>query len=435
MILRFRTLVYLAFLFLAIPSGPPAPLASQAAASNSIILDNVKIVNSVEPYCQDQMDIVIRDGVIAEIRKAGEFDSSSGLRRLDLAGKFVIPGLIEGHVHLRILPDRQLSCALRWGITSIRSMADDASYLLLLKKAIAEGRLEGPDIYYAAAFGGRKLFEEDLRASLYASDDYEIGQAPWMQMVTEASDIPKMVQRAKDCGATGIKLLNYLTPGQVEALVKSARAFGLKVWSHPHLSYTDGKKIARSKVDLITHTPMLLALEDWNLRRDGGLSMTPEHFANGRLDEILTAMKENNIFFEPTFSVFFEQLNMREPDAAGKAKSEMAIEMARRAYALGLRFVAGTDRDLPQKADEKPYLFEEIRTFAEGVGLTPVEALKTATSTGAVVLGIEKTRGSIEVGKAADLVILSRDPSVDVKNLESVELVIKDGRILNRTGK
>lgn len=407
-------------------------LNAQATPQEKIILYNVNLINSTPPYVQDRMCIVIHANLIESIIKAKDYASAPGDKVYNLDGKYVIPGLIDGHVHLRSLPDIQLTNALMWGITSIRSMGDDASYIQLVNEAVKDNEFSGPDIYYSAGIGGKSLFEEDYRARLVTPSGYEPGEAPWLQMIVDTSDIQKMVQKAKDCGATGLKLLNYIKPDEVRDLVYYATKLGLKVWSHPHLTLTDSKSIAESGVDLITHTPLLLTPIDWNLNEHGGMAMNQEYLLNGRLDSILLQMKENDIMFEPTLSMFFFLINQSRSESTIMMKKEMAIEVLQRAWDIGIEFVAGTDVDLPQTEKEIPGLFKELEYYTDLLEITPLEALISATYNGAKAIGIERTHGSIETGKIADMVVLDKDPIRDISNLESVVIVVKNGKLIYR---
>jgi len=106
-----------------------------------LVLKNGTIIDGIHPYKQEGMTIIIRGDTIVEIDKDSNATIPKGASVINIKGKYVIPGLIEGHVHIRNLPDIQFEYALRWGITTIRSMGDDASYLQLVKDAIKKGEI------------------------------------------------------------------------------------------------------------------------------------------------------------------------------------------------------------------------------------------------------------------------------------------------------
>jgi imidazolonepropionase-like amidohydrolase len=420
---------WLAFMMLMGPGQPSSAPTDTRPAGTALVLRNVTVVNGEPPQRQEHCTILIRDDRIADV-VAGEAPSiPEGAKVLDLTGRYVIPGLIEGHVHLRGLPDRQLEYALRWGITSIRSMGDDAAYVREVKAAIEDGELLGPRIFYSAAFAGPRFFEEDRRARLVTPDEYKLGDAPWMRRVDEQTDVRAIVREAKECGATGIKLYNFLAPELVRTIVLEAHRQHLKVWSHPHLTYADGQQLAAAKVDLITHCMGLLLPVDWDQKRDGGLALQLNDLASGRLNAALAVAAQNHVVLEPTWVVFTKMLGPHAGDPETAQKQAAALEVLKRARARGITLVAGTDLDLPQRREEKPRLFDELACFVELVGMTPTEALATATHHSAAVLGRDEL-GSITKGKLADLVVLEKDPTQDIRNVAEVELVIKNGQLV-----
>lgn len=406
--------------------------ASLNQIEKPIVLYNCNLINSKLPFYQDSMCMVIEGNLIKRIVKTKNYKAKSDEVLLNMTGKYVIPGLINGHVHLRGLPDVQLTNALKWGITTIRSMGDDVSYIKLIVEATEKGLFQSPSIYYSAGIGGTELFEEDYRTRLVTPKEYKPGEAPWLQMINDSSNIEQMIKKAKACGATGIKLLNYIKPDEVKKIVVLAHEAGLKVWSHPHLTFTDSKEIANCGVDLITHTPLLLAPIDWNLKKYNGLSQNETYLENGRIDSILSLIKENNIYFEPTISMYNFLLGKYEigSDSIVFMKKNLTKKLLKKAWEMGIEFVAGTDLDLPQSEEEIPHLFQELYYFSEVIGMKPVEAIRSATYVGAKAIGIEESYGSIEEGKIADLVILERNPIHDIRNLESTFLVIKHGELI-----
>lgn len=422
-------------LLVSMPAGdvPPAQadggLPETRPATRLLVLKNVTLINGEPPSRQEGVNVHIQGTYVVEIVADKPSHVPEGAEVLDLTGRYVIPGLIEGHVHLRGLPDRQLEYALHWGITSIRSMGDDGSYLRDIKTAIEKGELLGPCIYYSAVFAGPRFFEEDRRARLATPDRYKLGEAPWMRRVDEQTDVAAVVRDAKECGATGIKLYNFLTPELVRTIALEAHRQHLKVWSHPHLTYADGQQIAAAGVDLITHSMALLLPASWDLERNGSLAFQLEDLESGRLDAILAVVKQNGVFLEPTWTVFAKQLGPGAGDSEVAKKRAAALEVLKRARAAGITLIAGTDVDLPQRPDEKPRLFDELACFVELVGMTPTEALATATCHSAAVLG-DEALGSIRKGKLADLIVLKKDPTRDIRNLAEIELVIKNGQIV-----
>jgi imidazolonepropionase-like amidohydrolase len=398
---------------------------------NCLVLTNVTVIDGIHPYKQEGMSIIIQGNTIVEIDKSSSISIPETASVINLKGKFVIPGLIEGHVHIRNLPDTQFAYTLRCGITTIRCMGDDVSYLKLIIDAINNGEISGPDIYYSAVFAGERFIKGDIRAKMATPGNYTLGEAPWIRMIDENSDILSVVMDAKKCGATGIKLINYLPPDQVKYITNEAHRQQMKVWFHPHLTYSDSKVIAEAGVDLITHAPLILLPSKWDLKTDGSLTVELDSLNSMRADSIFNIIKENNIFLEPTFSVYFDMLNKISDDSSKNQLKKRYVGIVKKANKLGITIIAGTDVDLPQSPDEKPALFDEIKYLVKLVGMTPYEALSSATLFGAKAIGIEKTHGSIETNKIADIVVLEKDPIDNIENLKTTSIVIKNGKIIN----
>jgi hypothetical protein len=113
-----------------------------------------------------------------------------------------------------------------------------------------------------------------------------------------------------------------------------------------------------------------------------------------------------------------------QPSKAG----EWAVRVTARARALGVRIAAGTDGLIPDGETARPNLHEELVLLVRHAGLTSLEAISAATSVAAAALGVQDDRGVLAPGKAADLVVLSRDPLADIRNTRSIEWVMKAGK-------
>lgn len=132
-------------------------------------------------------------------------------------------------------------------------------------------------------------------------------------------------------------------------------------------------------------------------------------------------MKRREIGLDATVSAIAKGIS---PEA-----SEWSLRATALAKRLGVAISTGTDRPEEPSAERKPALFDEIELLVSGAGFTPLEAITAATLNGARAIGIEKDRGTIEPGQAADFVVLEADPSHDIGNLRRTVMVIKGGVI------
>jgi imidazolonepropionase-like amidohydrolase len=104
--------------------------------------------------------------------------------------------------------------------------------------------------------------------------------------------------------------------------------------------------------------------------------------------------------------------------------------VTKRAQALGVTIAAGTDDVFDRSVDALPLLHRELEVLVSGAGLTPMQAIVSATRGAAHAIGAEADRGTIADGKAADLVLLDANPAQDIRNTRRIRFVIKDGRIV-----
>ncbi len=208
-----------------------------AAAPKPLLLTHVGLIDGTGSTVQRDMTIAIAGKRITAIYPSGSQPVPKGARVRELAGKYVIPGLIDAHVHITDAePDIAhyktfLHALLLGGVTGIRDMAGDDRLLQFLAEQANSDAFASPDIFYVALMAGPTFFQEDFRAQA-ASKGEPLGFAPWMQAITAKTDIPLAVAEAKGTGATGIKLYANLPAPLVAAITKEAHRQGLRVWTH-----------------------------------------------------------------------------------------------------------------------------------------------------------------------------------------------------------
>ena len=171
------------------------------AQEKAIILKNVNVVDVVQGNIRKGQDVVIEKGIIQAIGK----NVGKGVTGevIDLTRMYVMPGLIDAHVHIANDPKesqvdraKHLEYFLRHGVTSIRDAAGDARVLRELKKGVQQGKYLGPDIYYAAFMAGPAYFEGNDREKSMV-EGWSEPYAPWMQCIRPDSDLNKAMEDAK----------------------------------------------------------------------------------------------------------------------------------------------------------------------------------------------------------------------------------------------
>lgn len=410
---------------------------TSAASAESVALTNARIIDGTGAPPKTEQTILIEDGVIRAVHGDGERRLAQGVAVLNVGGRTVLPGLIDGHVHLIPAQNREaaLAALLRSGVTSVRELAGDARLSRELAQRQSRGDIESPRIYYSAVLYG-PAFLEDPR-SQGSQRGIAPGTAPWSRVVTADSDIRQVVAEARSTGAAGVKLYASLEASLVAALTAEAHRQGMKVWAHSVTFPARPSEVVAAGVDSIIHSRGLIA---------EGRSDVPDTFAEGTQVWIRTLDFHGTDPEEPVFAQLFAEMEKRgtifEPalhadgDPAkgptGDWRDAMRVwscKITGEAHRAGVTLSAGTDTPATEGA-----LQREMKRLVE-CGLSPVEAIRAATLNNAVALGTEDTHGSVEAGKVADLVIVNGDPTRDIGAVSNVETVIQSGRIVAERGR
>ncbi|GAB5519552.1 MAG: hypothetical protein RhofKO_18030 [Rhodothermales bacterium] len=258
---------------------------------------------------------------------------------------------------------------------------------------------------------------------------YAEGEAPYMVPITPESDLVRTIAMIKGTGATGVKLYAALDASLVRAITSEAHRAGLQVWAHSTVFPAKPIEIIEAGVDAVSHAAYLVweaapASEDFTERGRGDFARVPADGAE--MERVIDAMVRNQTVLDPTLMIF-QQRDETEEDSR---RARWGNEFTRRAHEAGVRIAAGTDRVGEPLAGELPAVHGEMSVLVDQVGLTPLEALSAATLGGAYAIGIQDEVGSIRSGKVADLLLLSADPSVDIRNTRAIVHVIRAGNII-----
>jgi len=375
--------------------------------------------------------LVVENGRIRDMFRDGSKPLPADANRVDLGGRWVIPGLIDAHVHLATDPSnednratvlRRLRNALRGGVTTVRDMGGDARVLAGLARDANLGEIESPSLVYSAIFAGPDFFRDPRIVA--SSRGVTPGAAAWGRAVRDDTDVPRAVAEAKGAGVRALKLYADLPASRLRPLVEEAHRQGLLVWSHAALFPARPSDIVDAGIDVVSHASLLAwepvaQLPPYTARARADFdNVSP---TNDAIDRLLRTMASRGTILEPTLLVVSPQ---GQPSKAGA----WAARVTTRARALGVRIAAGTDGLIEDAETARPNLPEELALLVRYAGLTPLEAISAATSVAASALGVQDDRGVLAPGKAADLVVVSRDPTADIRNVRSVEWVMKAGK-------
>lgn len=423
----------------------PAVIKSQqpGGARQSIVLSKVTIIDGNGGPPKTGMTLVIRAGRIADIFTRGSKPLPAGAFVLDLSGHYIIPGLIDSHYHF--MPGKwpgaegvaRRRFAFLGGVTTARDMAGDAVALAELAREVTLPEVQSPRLYYSALMAGPEWFKDRRAAEI--SHGLPSGQAPWARAVNTDTDIVQAVAKAKATGASAIKLYERLPAALVTKITREAHRQGLKVWSHSAIFPARPDDAVAAGVDAISHSDGFIYSAfgpreaDWNSYRKLDWSSVP---VNAKpIVNLLRRMRKKGIVLDATLHVYGEMVaeemakDESKRDKWELRRAEWAYAVTRLAHQHGVQIVAGTDFPERPRRRDIANIHLEMELLVTKAGLTPAEAITSATRNGARVLGIEDSYGTIARGKVADLVVLSADPLKDIRNTRKIVYVIKGGHI------
>lgn len=405
-----------------------------------VLLINANIVDVKSLKIDEKQSILIEGDRIKRISSTKKLSKMRGASVVDLNGKFVIPGLIDAHVHHATDPDswdklsittERLRYLLRGGVTSVRDMGGDARALAYLKRQAEVDSIASPDIYFSVIIGGETFFSDPR--TIASAKGRQPGHTAWMRAVGENPDFDSIMLQAKGAGATGIKIYADVEAETVPLLASAAKKHGLKVWSHAYIGPSKPLQTVNAGVETISHASDISAqlvddFKEWRRKNASFDDSTWEEILKKEsYSDLFYAMKENGTILDATLTVFEKRNDLNEKY---RLLDQLSTKMTQFAYQNGITIAAGTDAFSDLQKDSTPMVHHELKLLVGEVGMTPFEAIQAATLNAAKVIGIEDSVGSVEVGKKANLVVLSKNPEGNIENSKSIAHVIKNGRFI-----
>jgi imidazolonepropionase-like amidohydrolase len=304
---------------------------------------------------------------------------------------------------------------------------------------------------------GRRFFFRGIRP-VRTERGIEYHQSPaltmqylgWTPMQFNRGDDPQaLVAAAQKLGAMGLKLYAQLDSTSVRQLVAAAHQAGMPVWGHAWVQPASVGEQSAAGQDGVVHAAgfageLFDTEERERLVNDGDLQIatakvaTAESARDPRILATLDSMAARGTMFEPTLDATRKSLATFDArirhvpslqEAYVRAATGFGIEVTREAVRRGVQISAGSDHVAYGPVSERASLFGELQLLVDSIALTPTAALLAATRDAARAIGGEPGQhvGTIEAGRFADLVLLSKNPLEDIGNLEAVEWVMKGG--------
>jgi imidazolonepropionase-like amidohydrolase len=387
----------------------PITVAQQAPAGpEPLALINAVVVNVADGSAQRGVTLVLRDGRIESLAAGAP---PAGVKALDVRGRYVIPGLIDAHVHLASL--RALRTALESGVTTVRSAGVSSYVDVGMRELVKQGAVAGPDVL-AAGYHVRPFIAEE------AYFDHP-ALAPLMRPGVVTMDAMKRVVQANLArGVDWIKVLateragtpdtdprkQVYTEEELRAIVAEAATRRIPVQAHAHGA--EGALAAvRAGVRSIEH----------------GTYLT---------DETMQLMVKEGTFFDPTMEAMKDvaapggDYDNRDLQLRGQHMLPQLKDVIARAHKLGVKIVAGSDTGYGPSSVAR--LSIEVANLVDA-GMPPIAALQSATLVSADMLMREQQIGRIAPGFEADVVVVERNPIDQISTLQDPLLVVSNGRI------
>ena len=412
-------------------------LPSTATAQNTVITAD-KMIDVLSGKTIDFPAIFVgEDGRITSIADARIVKWGSDVKHINLTGKTILPGLIDMHVHLDGPADiggyrgleftdsfwgmtavGSAQAMLKAGFTTVRNVGSDNRNDIGLKQAIENGYAVGPRIVpagYALGATGGHCDSTFLPPSLEGSKKEEgIADSP--------DELRYQVRRQRKYGAEVIKVCatggvfsrntepgqQQLTENELRIIADEAHQWGIRVAAHAHGG--DGIKAAiKAGIDTIEHASLV---DDEGIRL-AAARVRPVWFSMDIFNTDYTQSEgaKNGVLED----------NLRKD----REVAQIQRDNFRKAHKAGVKMVFGSDAGVMPHGK----VGGQFKTMVE-YGMTPLEAIQAATRNGAQALGREKDVGAIAVGRFADIIAVDGDPLTNVRELESVDAVVKSGKLI-----
>ena len=429
-----------------------APLPARGQAAADLVITDANVINTVTGNVAPRRVIVIRKDTIVEIGDANAASRYRARQVVNAGGRYVIPGLWDMHMHFgggdSLIAENRVLLGLfvAHGITAVRDAAGDlSSTVLAWRDSVARGLVDGPTIFTSGPKieGINSIWPGDMEVATRAGVDSALDRLQRMRVdfvkLTDNALTPELFRYALgEIRKRGLK-----SSAHIPAAVPVREAIELGLGSIEHLSYAiraagefpGRERVAGAPFDTAN------AMEVYRLMASRGTAITPtlnisrtlafldseDHSKDEYLKYIGPGLQTTyNWRIERAAGATPEQLERRH---ANYGISSSKLPLLQRA---GVQILAGTDAGFLNSFDYPGIgLHDELGLLVKA-GLTPLQALQASTINGARFLGREARHGTLEAGKASDLVILDANPLADIAATRRIHGMVIRGSYRDR---
>jgi imidazolonepropionase-like amidohydrolase len=421
-------------------------------SSKIIALVDVKVIDGTGGPSKANQTVIIINGLIAQLGTVKNIVVPADAAVIKCTGKTLIPGMVMLHEHLfyTMLMGEYFNLAempysfprmyLAGGATTIRTGGSiEPQTDLNIKQMIAEGKLLGPDIDVTAPYIERKAWD-----------------IPSLNVIKDSAEAAATVNFWADKGCTSFKMYVHAKKEDLIAVVREAHKRNLKVTGHiGTITYREAAELGiddlehgffvssdfdkdkkeneydderqyRSLSKLDVNSPEMKSLVDFLISKNVAITSTLPVFEPSTNRELIPGGGDSALLPEAKELVVARWKKYQNKDSDDLILFRKEINWEKQFYDAGGLLVCGTDPTGYGRTIAGYGSRREIELLVEG-GFTPLEAIKIATLNGAKYLGREKSIGSVEPGKKADLVLIDGDPEKNIRDIRKTQIVFKNG--------
>lgn len=467
--------------------------ASDQQAYDALLITGGTLIDGTGSAPQPNAAVLITGDKITAVGRAGELTAPAGARTIRADGKFIMPGFWDSHIHYRWWHGELM---LHYGVTTAVDMGNRTYWILAIRDGVAKGKVRAPRIYSLGwllngSLPRRQREEPRVRITrTQAHNRYSLMEnfPNGITILGGPEAMRAFVLSEIEAGVDGFKAFPNMTREELRVITSEAHKRGLPVIGHADHAYDQFE----DGFDGVTHlhglARTLLSEQDEADLREGRahtpyIAFRKENSA--KIDELIALMVKHNVFLGPglihdhapvigaveEFEKEDEQIfanpnlayiaedtrlatrdylhffrsdstrygpwavkEMLPPEVVQQFRDgyENSKDVVRRFVKAGGKLFIGTDLGgtafVPGLS-----VHRDMRVLVEEVGLTPMQAILSATRDSAAMMKKDAIIGTVEVGKLADLLIVTADPLADIKNTQKVDTVIKDGKVVDRT--
>jgi imidazolonepropionase-like amidohydrolase len=421
-----------------------------APAADRLIIDHVTVIDGTGAAPQPDMAVIIEGSKIAAVKPSSLAAGESG-KRIDATGKYLIPGLMDVHIHLRgagrpsgpgtkwspIARDEALAALASYlyaGVTTVFDAGNRSELILPLREDERAGRILSPRIFAtgsAVTYPGSHGDRFAVRVT-----DFEKDKALLDAHIAEQKpDMLKLMMEEEGWGSR--PMITLLEPELAEKIARYYNQHGIRTTVHTSNEYRSLQAIFAG-IDTLAH-PVIQGPVSDSFVKLMAVKKTP--FASTlTIGENYSRLAEHPEYLDQPLYVASLSAAERE-----RLKTETRAEYQERTWTWWMKLMTPIAQENIRKLHEAgavvacgtdqssgPAVHRELELLT-AAGIAPLDVIRIATYNSAVFLGKADQLGSIETGKLADLVLLNADPSADINNAKSIALVIKNGEMIDES--